>query len=96
MVITQTVEIPASRRLIIDVPPEIPEGLVVLMFAPMEVRAPLQRDEVSESDAPYHRLLGCHKALPNGTVDDFLAHCREDKEREMAIEERQQSHQMRW
>jgi hypothetical protein len=34
MSITQTVEIPASRRLIIDVPPEVPTGQVILTFTP--------------------------------------------------------------
>jgi len=34
MTITQTVEIPADRRLTIDVPPEIPEGPVILTFTP--------------------------------------------------------------
>ena len=34
MTITQTVEIPADRRLIIDVPPEIPAGKVILIFKP--------------------------------------------------------------
>ena len=34
MTITQTVEIPADRRLIIDVPPEVPVGKAVLVFKP--------------------------------------------------------------
>ena len=34
MTITQTVEIPASRRLIIDVPHEIPAGEVIIAFTP--------------------------------------------------------------
>jgi len=34
MSITQTVEIPASHRLVIDVPPEIPVGPVILTFTP--------------------------------------------------------------
>jgi hypothetical protein len=34
MSITQTVEIPASHRLIIDVPPEVPAGPVILTFTP--------------------------------------------------------------
>jgi len=34
MSITQTVEVPASHRLTIDVPPEIPAGPVVLTFTP--------------------------------------------------------------
>ena len=35
MTITQTVDIPESRRLIIDVPHEIPTGPVVLTFKPV-------------------------------------------------------------
>jgi len=34
MSITQTVEVPASHRLIVDVPPEIPAGQVILTFTP--------------------------------------------------------------
>jgi hypothetical protein len=36
MTIEQTVEIPADRRLIIDVPPEVPVGPVILTFTPKE------------------------------------------------------------
>ena len=35
MTITQTVEIPADRRLVIDVPQEIPQGKVVLILKPL-------------------------------------------------------------
>ena len=38
MTITQTVEIPADRRLIIDVPREIPAGQVILTFTPASVK----------------------------------------------------------
>jgi hypothetical protein len=34
MSITQTVEIPASHRLVIDVPREVPAGAVILTFTP--------------------------------------------------------------
>jgi hypothetical protein len=34
MTITQTVEIPANRRLIIDVPGEVPVGRTILAFTP--------------------------------------------------------------
>ena len=34
MTITQTVDIPESRRLVIDVPREIPVGQVILTFTP--------------------------------------------------------------
>ena len=37
MSITQTVEVPASRRLTIDVPCEIPEGKTLLTFTPASV-----------------------------------------------------------
>jgi len=36
MSITQTVRVPASHRLTIDVPREIPEGPVILTFVPAE------------------------------------------------------------
>ena len=36
MSITQTDDIPANRRLIIDVPREIPEGKAILTFTPVE------------------------------------------------------------
>ena len=35
MSITQTVEIPVNRRLIIDVPQDVPTGTVVLTFTPV-------------------------------------------------------------
>jgi len=34
MTVTQTVEIPASHRLVIDVPREVPAGSTVLAFTP--------------------------------------------------------------
>jgi hypothetical protein len=34
MNVTQTVEIPASHKLIIDVPSEVPEGRAILTFTP--------------------------------------------------------------
>jgi len=34
MTVTQTVEIPASHKLTIDVPSEVPAGLVVITFTP--------------------------------------------------------------
>ncbi|MCL2381970.1 MAG: hypothetical protein FWC64_10360 [Treponema sp.] len=40
MTITQTVEIPANRRLTIEVPREVPTGTVVLAFSPAHVSTP--------------------------------------------------------
>ena len=35
-------------------------------------------------------LRGCCKDLPEGSVDEFLARCRIDKQLELAIEKRQE------
>jgi hypothetical protein len=43
MSVTQTVEIPASRRLTIDVPSEIPTGSVILTFTPAAARMSPER-----------------------------------------------------
>jgi hypothetical protein len=48
MTITQTVEIPASHRLTIDVPREVPAGAVVLTFTP---KAGAADDWLSKTDA---------------------------------------------
>jgi len=47
MNITQTVEIPASHRLVIDVPREIPAGQVIITFTP--VSAASRTSERSEA-----------------------------------------------
>ena len=51
MSVTQTVEIPASHRLTIDVPREVPAGRTILAFIP----APDQRaaDTAAEASPPY-------------------------------------------
>jgi hypothetical protein len=45
MSVTQTVEIPSSRRLTINVPREIPAGQVILTFTP----ASATREKMSEA-----------------------------------------------
>ena len=40
--------------------------------------------------ASFIQLRGIHKNIPGASVDEFLSRCREDKERELAIEKRQQ------
>ena len=48
-------------------------------------------ETVQEDPPPYQRLRGIHKNITGGnSVENFLACCREDKEREFAIEKRQQ------
>jgi hypothetical protein len=118
-------EIPANRKLTIDLPPDVPEGaaVITLSFANAEPAcvgtSPCQlkphRDGVSveeylaicrenerlgpvpisdrpqeddEEFYPFLRYMGCHKGVPGGSVDEFLTQCREDKEYELALEER--------
>jgi len=47
--IQQTVEIPANRRLTLEVPREIPVGKVILTFTPVSVRPerPAERDTLA-------------------------------------------------
>jgi len=45
MSVTQTVEIPASHRLTIDVPREVPTGPVVLTFTPASKRKLTEEEE---------------------------------------------------
>jgi hypothetical protein len=67
MIIAQTVDIPASHRLTIDVPHEVPEGPVVLTFMPAAVRekaaVPLEARGQSNSD-DFHRAYGAWAANP--------------------------------
>ena len=37
MTITQTVDIPANRRITLEVPPQIPMGSVILTFTPASI-----------------------------------------------------------
>ena len=48
MTITQTVDIPADRRLVIDVPSEIPAGRTIIAFTPASDIV----DETTPSDCP--------------------------------------------
>jgi hypothetical protein len=52
MSITQTVEVPDSRLLTIQVPPEVPVGPVILTFTPQEVPV---------KEQPQERVFGCSK-----------------------------------
>jgi hypothetical protein len=89
MTVTQTVRIPACRKLTIDVPPEIPEGAATLTFASIAAEPPTPpQNRASDCEDPIFRLCGCHKGIPGASVDDFLARRREDREYELALEER--------
>jgi len=54
MTITQTVEIPANRHLIIDVPREVPTGPVILSFTPWKAEEQLKERIFGCSKGKYH------------------------------------------
>jgi len=60
MTITQTVDIPADRRITLDVPREVPIGTVILTFTPASTE-PLKE-----------RVFGCSKGMYR-MADDFDA-----------------------
>ena len=55
MSITQTVEIPASRRLTLDVPYEIPTGKAILTFTPVSAVRNSRELENAEKIWAYNR-----------------------------------------
>ena len=52
-------------------------------------------ETVEETPPPYQWLRGIHAGIPEASVDNFLARCREDKEHELAIEKRQEEERAR-
>ena len=68
MRIEQTVEIPSNRRLLVDVPPEVPIGKAILTFTPASVDENLESAEAiwaanhahpEELRKKLHVLHGC-------------------------------------
>ena len=66
MSVTQTVEIPVSHRLIIDVPPEVPAGYVILTFTPTSA----VKDRISEEREI--ELFRLHADELNAEAEDVL------------------------
>ena len=68
MSITQTIEIPASRRITLDVPPQIPVGQVILTFTPKTA----SYQTVTAQEPKKVRKRGCAKGQ-FWMADDFDA-----------------------
>ena len=79
MTITQTVDIPADRRITIEVPREIPAGKTIIAFTPaaaldrkkdpgtMEEALRMLEEQASDPDRkPISRLFGTHKGIFGG------------------------------
>jgi hypothetical protein len=88
MTVTVEVTNPGSLNLLKDM-----ENLGLIHVQPsavQETKVPSSNDEHS-----YRWLRGCCKDIKGGSVDNFLAHSREDKEYELAIEKRQEEERKR-
>ena len=74
MTITQTVEIPSSRRITLEVPPQVPVGRVILTFTPAadsEVECPIcAKHRDPETGEP---LFNVETIAGIKEVDDMLA-----------------------
>jgi len=82
MTVTQTVEIPASRRLTIDVPREVPPGPAVLVLNPAAKPLITAREKQKAMEAIEHcdgLFLRLGISL---STDEFLELRRRDKELE--------------
>jgi len=72
MTLTQTVEVPASHQLVVNVPREIPAGPVVLTFTPATAKkptAPAKPRMTAEEEKAYFEL---HAEELNREVEDAL------------------------
>jgi hypothetical protein len=79
--ITQTVEIPASHRLTIDVPREVPAGPAVIVFKPAAKPAAMTAEEAQKAMEAIERCSGLAKRLGfNLSSDEFLESRLKDKE----------------
>jgi hypothetical protein len=79
MVIEQTVEIPASRRLTIEVPPEVPVGKTMLTFTPVPELSSAARGQ-SKNEAFRKALRRAYGAWKEKPWDDNLPDIRSMRE----------------
>jgi hypothetical protein len=70
MTITQIVEIPADRKLTIDVPSEVPTGVVILAFTPAQPSA----KSVEKSEERDIELFKLHAERLNREAVDVLSY----------------------
>ena len=56
----------------------------------IRVQTPSSRNTMQKEPPPNRWLRGSCKNLPENSVDEFLARCRADKEKELAAEKHQE------
>jgi hypothetical protein len=83
MTIEQTIEIPASHRLYLEVPPYIPEGKATITFSITSANS----NGASQSAKTWRSFRGIFKGS-GGTVADFRNRMRADRELEDDIDKR--------
>jgi len=69
MSVTQTVEVPASRRLTIDVPPEIPAGQVIITFTPASTQRAKEYDTAPLPGGSYSTIEEALQAAAKKAAD---------------------------
>ena len=69
MIVEQIIEVPANRRITLDIPPQIPIGKVQVLVSPV--------DEPEKNDITFMSLRGSCKGLD--TLDAYFARKRADK-----------------
>jgi hypothetical protein len=72
MTMTQTVNIPADHRLVIDVPREVPEGPVILTFTPAAARRPEPAPKNADEAVPIPDSLKRILSQPTPHADALL------------------------
>ena len=78
MTIEQTIEVPASRRITLDVPPQIPVGRTIVAFTPApeaEPTMPLSASKVTltaEEEALDKKLYSLHAEELNREAEDVF------------------------
>jgi len=73
MAITQTVEIPANRRITLEVPLEVPTGQVVLTFTPAQSVKPSAKHQ-EKSEERDIELFKIHAERLNAEALDVLSY----------------------
>ena len=69
MTVEKTIDVPASRRITLEVPPQIPVGKTILTFTPV----PVQKADVNPNRNPISQYFGI---LSPNTYGDGVAYQR--------------------